>query len=183
MYRRCSSNNSDQIPTSVHSVPVPDPYSPAVLRTSSPGSFETFNPLHACRRGSSEIDGDDSDNSTQMQNNDGPYGDIQDSHGNSFPFLDDDDVEDERDEEYPVPRKVPRRVVKAALNYRVSKPNVPRERICTYDLDKEQAPLRHAYIFFERRHSHSSNVLSVEGNGIHATQVSNQDTAVSLHYP
>jgi hypothetical protein len=26
-------------------------------------------------------------------------------------------------------------------------------------------------------------VANVEGNGIHATQVSNQDTAVLLHYP
>jgi hypothetical protein len=96
-----------------------------------------------------------------MHNNDGPYGDIQDSHSNSFPFLDDDDVEDEcHDEECPVPRKVPRRFVKAALNYRVSKPNVPRERICTYNLDGEQVPLRHVYIFFERRYSHSPNVLS-----------------------
>jgi hypothetical protein len=25
--------------------------------------------------------------------------------------------------------------------------------------------------------------VGVEGNGIHATQVSNQDTAVLLHYP
>jgi hypothetical protein len=86
-----STDDSDHNPTSVHSVPVPDPYSPAVLRTSSPGSFETFNPLHAWRRGSSEIDGDDSDTSTQMHNKDGPYGDIQDSNGNSFPFVDDDD--------------------------------------------------------------------------------------------
>mgnify|MGYP002803755266 CR=1 FL=1 len=148
MYRRCSSNNSDQIPTSVHSVPVPDPYSPAVLRTSSPGSFETFNPLHACRRGSSEIDGDDSDNSTQMHNNDGTYGDIQDSNGNSFPFLDDHDVEDKRDGERPVPRKVPRQFEKAAINYRVTKPNVTHERICTYNLVEEQAPLRHVFHFF-----------------------------------
>jgi hypothetical protein len=26
-------------------------------------------------------------------------------------------------------------------------------------------------------------IVNVEGNGIHATQVSNQDTAVLLHYP
>jgi hypothetical protein len=143
-----SIDGSDQNPTSVRSVPTPDPYSPPVLRMSSPGSFETFNPLHAWRRGSSEIEGDDSDNSTKMHNNDGPYGDIQDSNSNYFPFLDDDDVEDKRDEECPVPRKVPRRFVKAALNYRVSKPNVPCKRICTYDLDEEQAPLRHVYIFF-----------------------------------
>jgi hypothetical protein len=155
-----STDDSDHNPTSVHSVPVPDPYSPAVLRTSSPVSFGTFNPLHAWRRGSSEIDGDDSDNSTQMHNNDGPYGDIQDSNSNSIPFLDDNDVEDKRDEEYPVPRKVPRRFIKAALNYRVSKPNVPRERICTYDLDKEQALLRHVHICFERCYSHSPNVPS-----------------------
>jgi hypothetical protein len=82
-----STDNSDQNPTSVRSVPGPDPYSPKILRTFSPASFETFNPLHAWRRVSSEIDGDDSDNSTQMHNNDGPYGDIQDSNGNSFPFL------------------------------------------------------------------------------------------------
>jgi hypothetical protein len=104
-----------------------------------------------------------------MHKNDGPYGDIQDSNGNSFPFLDDDDVEDEREEECPVPRKVPRRFVKAALNYRVSKPNVPRERICTYDLDEEQAPLRHVYIFFERRYSHSPNVLSPSSDLTHLT--------------
>jgi hypothetical protein len=92
-----STDDSDQNPTSVHSVPVPDPYSPAVLRTSSPGSFETFNPLHAWRHGSSEIGGDDSDNSTQMHNNDGPSSDVQDSNSNYFPCLDDDDVEDEHD--------------------------------------------------------------------------------------
>jgi hypothetical protein len=28
-----------------------------------------------------------------------------------------------------------------------------------------------------------SPMIGVEGNGIHATQVSNQDTAVLLHYP
>jgi hypothetical protein len=82
--------------------------------------LKLFNPLHAWRRGSSEIDWDDSDNSTHMHNNNGPYGDIQDSNGNYFSFLDGDDVEDGRDEECPVPRKVPRRSVKAALNYRVS---------------------------------------------------------------
>jgi hypothetical protein len=29
----------------------------------------------------------------------------------------------------------------------------------------------------------SDELMDVEGNGIHATQVSNQDTAVLLHYP
>jgi hypothetical protein len=59
---------------------------------------------------------------------------------------------------------VPGQFVKAALNYRVSKPNVPGKRICTNNLDKEQAPLGHVYICLEQLYSHSSNVLSTSSD-------------------
>ncbi len=62
------------------------------------------------------------------------------------------------------PRKLSRRSLKPVLNYRSTKPAIALERICTYDLPEEKAPLRQVYIFFGRLFPHSPNVLTTSTN-------------------
>jgi hypothetical protein len=159
-----STDNSDQNPTSACSVPGPDQYSPKALRTSPHGSFDTLKPLHALCCGSSEINGNDADYSTQMHNNSWAYSENEDSNSNSFPILDGKNKDDKRDEERPVPRKVSSQSAKPALNHQAKKSKAPQEQICTYNLNEEQALLRHVPIVFEQFYRHSPNVLSPSSN-------------------